>query len=67
MFCHRDNDLVSLYKHNQRLLCSTGQKVTAGTPVAIVGSSGSLSEGHHLHFELWHGGNAVDPAKYISF
>ncbi len=60
-------DIVSVYKHNQKLMKKTGDKVKAGTPVAIVGSSGSLSEGHHLHFELWHGGNAVDPAKYISF
>ena len=60
-------DLVSIYKNSQKLLHKTGETVKAGTPVAIVGSSGSLSEGHHLHFELWHGGNAVDPAKYISF
>ena len=60
-------DIVSVYKHNQKLMKKTGDKVKAGTPVAIVGRSGSLSEGHHLHFELWHDGNAVDPAKYISF
>lgn len=62
-----DNDLVSLYKHNQRLLCSTGQKVTAGTPIAIVGNTGTLTTGDHLHLELWYKGEAADPAKYIGF
>ena len=62
-----DNDLVSLYKHNQRLLRTSGEKVTAGTPVAIVGNTGTLTTGEHLHFELWYKGEAVDPAKYIGF
>lgn len=62
-----DNDLVSLYKHNQRLLRTSGDRVTAGTPVAIVGNTGTLTTGEHLHFELWYKGEAVDPAKYIGF
>ena len=60
-------NIVSVYKHNQKLMKQTGDKVTAGTPIAIVGSSGALTDGEHLHFELWHEGEAVDPAKYISF
>ena len=62
-----DSDLISLYKHNQRLLRSSGEKVTAGAPVAIVGNTGTLTTGEHLHFELWYKGEAVDPAKYIGF
>lgn len=62
-----EGDIVSVYKHNQKLMKKAGDKVTAGMPVAIVGNSGSLSRGDHLHFELWHKGEAVDPAKYISF
>ena len=62
-----DNDLVSLDKHNQRLLRASGDRVTAGTPVAIVGNTGTLTTGEHLHFELWYKGEAVDPAKYIGF
>ena len=62
-----DKDLVSLYKHNQRLLRASGDRVTAGTPVAIVGNTGTLTTGEHLHFELWYKGEAVDPAKYIGF
>ena len=62
-----EGDIISIYKHNQKLLRRTGDKVTAGTPVALVGSTGSLSTGDHLHLELWYKGEAVDPAKYINF
>lgn len=62
-----EGDIVSIYKHNQKLLVKTGDKVTAGMPIAIVGNTGNTSKGNHLHFELWHKGEAVDPAKYISF
>lgn len=62
-----DNDIVSIYKHNNKLLKETGEKVTAGTPVAIIGGTGNLSTGDHLHFELWYKGNPIDPTKYINF
>ena len=62
-----NNDIVSTYKHNQKLLKKTGDKVTAGSPIAMVGNTGSLSTGDHLHFELWHKGEAIDPTKYINF
>jgi len=62
-----DNDIISAYKHNEKLLKSVGDKVTAGTPIALVGNTGNLSTGSHLHFELWHKGEAVDPTLYIKF
>ncbi len=62
-----EGDIISVYKHNQKLLKKTGDKVTAGTPIAVLGGTGSTSDGDHLHFELWHKGEAVDPTKYISF
>ena len=63
---HTD-DIISIYKHNAKLLKKTGDKVKAGTAIALVGNSGSLSTGTHLHFELWHKGEAIDPTKYIKF
>lgn len=60
-------DLISVYKHNDRLLKKAGDKVKAGTPIATVGNTGRLSTGNHLHLELWHAGEAIDPAKFISF
>ncbi len=62
-----EGDIISVYKHNQKLMKKTGDKVTAGTPIAILGGTGTTSDGDHLHFELWHKGEAVDPTKYISF
>lgn len=61
------NDLVSVYKHNDRLLKKSGDKVEAGTPIAVVGDTGNLSTGPHLHFELWHKGEPIDPTIYIKF
>jgi len=62
-----ENDLVSVYKHNSALLKDQGTYVKAGDPIAIVGSSGELSTGPHLHFELWYNGVPVDPAGFIKF
>ena len=62
-----DGDIVSIYKHNEKLLKKAGDKVTAGSPIALVGNSGELTTGDHLHFELWHKGEAVDPTRYINF
>lgn len=62
-----ENDIITIYKHNQKLLKKTGDKVSAGAPIALVGSTGSLSTGDHLHFELWYKGEAVNPAEYINF
>ncbi len=57
----------SLYKHNSVLLKSVGDNVSAGDHVAVIGNSGELTSGPHLHFELWKEGGAVNPENYISF
>ena len=61
---HRD-DLISVYKHNAKLLRQAGDKVTAGMPVAMSGNTGHLTTGPHLHFELWYRGMPIDPIKYM--
>ena len=61
------NDLVSIYKHNSVLLRKVGDKVKAGEAIAIVGDSGELTTGPHLHFELWLNGEPVDPQAYMVF
>ena len=63
---HR-GDILSVYKHNEKLLKKAGDAVKAGTPVALVGASGSLTKGNHLRLELWYAGEPVDPAAYVSF
>ena len=44
-----------------------GTFVKAGDAIALVGSTGELSSGPHLHFELWSKGIAVNPQDYIHF
>ena len=63
---HKDNYL-SVYKHNSELLKKAGNRVNAGDVIAIIGSSGELATGPHLHFELWYNGQAVNPEDYIVF
>ena len=61
------DDIITIYKHTQKLMKGVGDKVKAGTPIALVGNTGSLMTGDHLHFELWYKGEAVDPTRYIKF
>ncbi len=62
-----ENNIISFYKHNSVLLKKVGSFVKAGEAVAIIGNTGTLSNGPHLHFELWNNGEPVDPTEYISF
>jgi len=62
------NNLVSLYKHNSRILRNVGAVVRAGEDIALIGTTGELyTTGPHLHFELWYNGQPIDPEKYIIF
>ncbi len=60
------NGLVSLYKHNSRLLRRVGEKVLAGEVIAYAGGLGAYSSGPHLHVETWIGGKPVDPLRLTS-
>lgn len=66
MVIQHSQDILSVYKHNLKLLKTAGDKVSAGTSIAIVGGNSGVMEGDHLHFELWHEGDAIDPLTYIS-
>ncbi|MDV7105190.1 peptidoglycan DD-metalloendopeptidase family protein [Vibrio sp. TH_r3] len=59
---HNDNYL-SAYAHNERLLVSEGQNVSAGQKIATMGSSGSNSV--RLHFEIRYQGKSVNPNRYL--
>jgi murein DD-endopeptidase MepM/ murein hydrolase activator NlpD len=63
---HRGN-LISVYKHNAELLKKVGTFVNAGEIVAIVGNSGEMTDGPHLHFELWYNGNSLNPEEFVTF
>tara|TARA_Y100001934_G_scaffold260191_1_gene332196 strand:- start:135 stop:1004 length:870 start_codon:yes stop_codon:yes gene_type:complete len=61
------NNLISVYKHNSVLLKNEGDVVQAGEVIAILGNSGEITTGPHLHFELWYNGYPVNPKEYIIF
>ncbi len=67
IYIQHEKNIVSIYKHNAELLKATGDKVKAGEAIAIMGNSGELTTGPHLHFELWYNGVAVNPQTYIDF
>ena len=60
-------NIISVYKHNATLLKKQGDRVKAGDAIAIVGNSGELTTGPHLHIEIWQKGTPVNPEDYIVF
>lgn len=62
-----NQDFISVCKHCGSLLKKQGEHVRGGEAIALVGNSGTLSTGPHLHFELWYKGSPVNPEKYIVF
>jgi murein DD-endopeptidase MepM/ murein hydrolase activator NlpD len=61
------SNLITFYKHNSVLLKKVGSMVKAGEAVAVIGNTGTMSNGPHLHFELWYKGKPIDPIEYIDF
>ncbi|MBT8385445.1 MAG: M23 family metallopeptidase [Bacteroidia bacterium] len=58
---------LSVYKHNSTLHKEQGDLVKSGEAIANAGSTGALSTGPHLHFELWNDGYPVNPLNFIDF
>jgi murein DD-endopeptidase MepM/ murein hydrolase activator NlpD len=61
------NNLISVYKHNSVLRKKVGNFVKAGDVIAIIGDSGELTSGSHLHFELWQSGVPLNPEYFVKF
>lgn len=62
-----NNNYISIYRCNDRLLKSVGQKVSEGENIAI---SGNIIEGKirpYVEFQLWHQGVPLNPSEYIHF
>ncbi|MFV0346804.1 MAG: M23 family metallopeptidase [Bacteroidales bacterium] len=67
LYIQHQNNLISVYKHNKGALKKVGDKVKQGELIAILGNSGELTTGPHLHFELWLDGDPINPAHYLNF
>ena len=64
---YHSNNLVSIYKHNSKLLRNVGDNVSTGDIISIIGNTGELSSGPHLHLELWFNGKSINPSQFVSF
>ncbi|WP_373532284.1 M23 family metallopeptidase [Vampirovibrio sp.] len=60
------NALFTLYGHNAQLVVKAGEMVHAGQVISKVGSTGR-STGPHLHFEVHHNGQYVNPVTYLAY
>lgn len=54
--------LSTRYCHMSRMAVNAGQSVRRGQVIGYVGSTG-LSTGPHLHYEMYRGGRAINPAS----
>ena len=61
-----NNGFETVYGHLSKLLVDTEQKVKAGDPIGLGGSTGH-STGPHLHFEVRYLGNPINPEDVIDF
>ncbi len=59
------NDFETLYGHLSKIKVKTGQKVSVGDNIGLVGSTGH-STGSHLHYEVRKNGKPINPAKFLT-
>ncbi len=60
-------NFITVYKHNETIHKEQGDLVKSGEVIAVAGSTGTLTTGPHLHFELWNDGFPINPINYIDF
>ncbi|QRM55616.1 M23 family metallopeptidase [Sinorhizobium sp. BG8] len=59
------NGVTTRYAHLSRVLVKAGDKVEAGDPVGLSGTTGR-STGPHLHYEVRRNGKAIDPMRFLT-
>ncbi|MBZ9670996.1 M23 family metallopeptidase [Mesorhizobium sp. B2-1-8] len=59
------NGFATRYGHLSEIDVTVGEKVDAGATIGKTGSSGR-STGPHLHYEVRHNGEAIDPLRFLT-
>ena len=62
-----ENNYLSIYKNNTRLMKKVGDEVKAGECIAITGDASGKKAGSQFYFELWKQGKPIDPEEVIIF
>jgi murein DD-endopeptidase MepM/ murein hydrolase activator NlpD len=62
-----ENNYLSIYKNNTRLLAKVGDTVKGGQSIALTGSSNGKKAGNQFYFELWKQGKPINPEEVIIF
>lgn len=65
IYVQHSNGIMSVYKHGARLLKEQGDVVMKGDLLGLIGNSGMLSSGSHLHLEIWKNGVPQNPLMYL--
>jgi murein DD-endopeptidase MepM/ murein hydrolase activator NlpD len=58
---------LTVYKHNERNIVTRLERIIKGQVIALLGDTGEISSGPHLHFEVWRDGEPVEPGIYIGY
>jgi lipoprotein NlpD len=61
------NNYISIYKNNTKLLKKVGERVKGGESIAVTGSSNGKKAGAQFYFELWKQGKPINPEDVIIF
>jgi len=67
IYIQHQNNILSVYKHVKNIKVKQGEFVKQGEVIAVMGNTGEITSGPHLHFELWYNGVALNPIDYINF
>lgn len=62
-----ENNYLSIYKNNTRVMKRVGDEVKAGECIAITGDASGKKSGSQFYFELWKQGKPIDPEEVIIF
>lgn len=62
-----EQNFISIYKHCGAPRKKEGDRVKGGEVIALAGTEDEGKHVSYVHFELWHEGTPIDPAKYVVF